>query len=210
LDHGHHFGISFISDCGLGFTLYASVFFGLNGIWNWEEDLRLSLVSLVLFYLSGKLWAKGGELTRNLALRLTAPIGLASPDQLCLPPPVSPAPTSLTCPHRPRLPLSALLEHAGLACPHGEEDGSARVLAIVLQLWQSALGFRSLSFRYRSVLFPRCGSIDNSSTSLLPHHLLVSTLVCLLRKLSSGSGLTFAWTGRTIAKPAVNLVGQAH
>jgi len=66
-----------------------------------EEDLRLSFACLALFHLSGKPWAKGGVLTRDLARRLTAPIGLA--------------------------------------CPHGEEDGSALVLGIGLRLWAPAL-----------------------------------------------------------------------
>ena len=143
--------ISFVSGCVFGFTLYAWIFFGFgfNGIWNMEEDLRLSFVCLALFHLSGKPWAKGGVLTRDLARRLTAPIGLACPHQPRLPPPVSPAPTSLACPHRPRLPLSASLAPVG----HGEEDGSALVLGIGLRLWQSALGFPSLSFIYKSIVF---------------------------------------------------------
>jgi len=37
-----------------------------------------------------------------------------------------------------------------LACPHGEEEGSALVLGIGLRLWQSALGFPSLSLSYIS------------------------------------------------------------
>ena len=53
--------ISFVSDCVFGFTLYAWGFFGFNGIWNLEEDLRLSFVSLVCFISSGKPWAKGGS-----------------------------------------------------------------------------------------------------------------------------------------------------
>jgi len=79
-----------------------------------------------------------------------------------LPPPVSPAPTSLACPHRPRL-------------PHGEEEGSALELGIGLRLWQSALNFASLSFVYKSIVFLLFGSTDNSSSSLLLHHHLVST-----------------------------------
>jgi hypothetical protein len=42
-----------------------------------EEDLRFWFVCLALFHLSGKPWAKGGVMTRDLARRLTAPIGLA-------------------------------------------------------------------------------------------------------------------------------------
>ena len=92
-----------------------------------------------------------------------------------LPPPASPAPTGLACPHQPRLPLSASLAPVGLACPHGEVDGSALVLGIGLRLWQSALGFPSLSFIYKSIVFLLFGLTDNSSSSLLLHHLLVST-----------------------------------
>jgi hypothetical protein len=111
----------------------------------------------------------------DLARRLTAPIGLACPHQPPLPPPVSPAPSSLACPDRPRLPLSASLAPVGLACPHGDDVGSVMVLGIGLRLWQSALGFPSLSFIYKSIVFLLFGSTDNSSSSLLLHHLLVST-----------------------------------
>jgi hypothetical protein len=114
-------------------------------------------------------------LTRDLVRWLTAPIGLACPQQPCLPPPVSPAPTSLSCPHRPRLPLSASLVPVCLASPHGGEEGSALVLGIGLRPWQSALGFPSLSFISRSKVFLLFGSTDNSSSSLLLYHLLVST-----------------------------------
>jgi len=79
------------------------------------------------------------------------------------PPLASPAPTSL-------------------ACPHGEEEGSALVLGIGLRLWQSALGFPSLSFIYKSIVFLLFGSTDNSSSSLLLHHLLVSTGKHIVRK----------------------------
>jgi len=68
----------------------------------------------------------------------------------------------------------------GLACPHGEEEGSALALGIGLRLWQSALGFPSLFFIYKSIVFLLFGSIDNSSSSLLLHHLLVSTLRILV------------------------------
>jgi hypothetical protein len=91
-------------------------------------------------------------------------------------PPASPAPTGLACPHQPRLPPSASPATIGLACPHGEEEGSALVLGIGLRLWQSALGFPSLSFIYKSIVFLLFGSTDNSSSSLLLHHLLVSTM----------------------------------
>jgi hypothetical protein len=73
-------------------------------------------------------------LTRDLARWLTAPIGLA-------------------CPHQPRLPPPASLAPIGLACPHSDEEGSALVLGIGLRLWQSALGFRSLSFIYKYIVF---------------------------------------------------------
>jgi hypothetical protein len=42
----------------------------------------------------------------------------------------------------------------GLACPHGEEEGSALVLGIGLRLWQSAWSFPSLSFVYKSIASP--------------------------------------------------------
>ena len=58
------------------------------------------------------------------------------------PPLASPAPTSL-------------------ACPHIEEAGSALVLGFGLRLWQSAWSFPSLSFVYKSIVFPLFGSIDN-------------------------------------------------
>jgi hypothetical protein len=79
-------------------------------------------------------------------------------------------------PHWPRLPPPASLAPIGLACPHGEEEGSALVLGIGLRLWQSALGFPSLSFIYKSIVFLLFGSTDNSSSSLLLHHHLVSTV----------------------------------
>jgi hypothetical protein len=63
----------------------------------------------------------------------------------------------------------------GLACPNGEEEGSALVLGIGLRLWQSALSFPSLSFVYKSIVFLLFGLTDNSLSSLLLHHLLVST-----------------------------------
>jgi hypothetical protein len=49
----------------------------------------------------------------------------------------------------------------GLACPHAEEEGSALVLGFGLRLWQSAWCFPSLSFVYKSIVFPLFGSIDN-------------------------------------------------
>jgi hypothetical protein len=146
------------------------------GFGTWRRISVFCLFLWVCFTSSGKPWAKRGVLTIDLARRLTAPIGFACPHQPHLPPPVSPAPTSLACPHRPRLPLSALLATVGLACPHGEEDGSALVLGIGLRLWQSALGFPSLSFIYKSIVFLLFGSTGNSSSSLLLHHLLVSTI----------------------------------
>jgi len=63
----------------------------------------------------------------------------------------------------------------GLACPHGEEEGSALVRGIGLRLWLSALGFPSLAFIYKSIVFHLFGLTDNSSSSLLLNHLLVST-----------------------------------
>jgi hypothetical protein len=118
---------------------------------------------LALFHLSGKPWAKGGVLTRDLARRLTAPIGLACPHQPRLPPPVSPAPTSLACPRRPRLPLSA--SPAPMARRTARHWYSALGSGIGLRLWQSALGFPSLSFIYKSIVFLLFGWTDNSSSS---------------------------------------------
>jgi len=58
------------------------------------------------------------------------------------PPLASPAPTSL-------------------ACPHGEEEGSALILGIGLRLWHSALSFPSLSFVYKFIVFLLFVSTDN-------------------------------------------------
>jgi len=49
----------------------------------------------------------------------------------------------------------------GLACPHGDKEGSPLVLGIGLCLWQSALGFPSLSLIYKSIVFLLFGSIGN-------------------------------------------------
>ena len=62
------------------------------------------------------------------------------------------APIGLACPHQPRLPPSASPAPICLACHHAES--SALVLGIGLRLWQSALGFPSLSFIYKSISFP--------------------------------------------------------
>ena len=47
----------------VGSTLYAWIFFGsgFNGIWNSEEDLRLSFVSLVLFHFVWKALGQRGS-----------------------------------------------------------------------------------------------------------------------------------------------------
>jgi hypothetical protein len=120
-------------------------------------DFRLFL--WFCFTSSGKPWAKGGVLTKDLARWLTAPIGLACPHQPHLPPPVSPAPTSLPCPHRPRLPLS---------------DSLAPMARRTARHWYSALGsaFGSrhwvflLSLSYiKSIVFLLFVSTDNSSSS---------------------------------------------
>jgi hypothetical protein len=122
------------------------------------SDFRLFL--WFCFISSGKRWAKGGVLTRDLARWLTAPIGLA-------------------CPHQPRLPPTASLATIGLACPMARRRArhwcSALVHGIGLRLWQSALGYPSLSFIYKFIVFLLFGSTDNSSSYLLLHHLLVST-----------------------------------
>jgi len=159
-----------------------------------EEDLRLSFVCLVLFHLSGKPWAKGGVLTRDLAQRLTAPIGLACPHQPRLPPPVSPAPTSLTCPHRPRLPLSASL---------------APMAKRTAWHWYLALGFPSLSFIYKSIVFLLFVSTDNSSTSHLLHHLLVSTRtgIYLGGRWRNPTALSLRGSGRSILR---SIFGQVY
>jgi hypothetical protein len=57
-------------------------------------------------------------------------------------------------PHWPRLPPPASPAPIGLTCPHGKEEGSALILGIGLRLWQSALSFPSLSFVYNSIVFP--------------------------------------------------------
>ena len=65
--------ISFVSDCIFGValfiwipvesTLYGWIFleFGFNGIWNSEEDLRLSFVSLVFFHFVWKALGQRGS-----------------------------------------------------------------------------------------------------------------------------------------------------
>jgi len=70
-------------------------------------------------------------------------------------PPVSPTPTCL-------------------ACPHAEEGGAALIVGVGFRLWSLALSFPSLSFLYKPIVFLLFGSTDNSSSSLLLHHLLVS------------------------------------
>ena len=73
-------------------------------------------------------------------------------------------------------------EAGGLRPPLASPAPMARRTA---RHWYSALGsgfasrhgvFR-LSFVYKSIVFPLFGSTDNSSSSLLFHHLLVSTLL---------------------------------
>jgi len=91
------------------------------------------------------------------------------------PPLASPAPTSLACPHRPHLPPPASPAPIGLVCPHGEEEGSALVLGIGLRLWQSALGFPSLSLIYKSIVFPSLWIDRQFIIFSSSHHLLVST-----------------------------------
>jgi len=120
-------------------------------------DFRLFL--WFCFTSSGKPSAKGGVLTKDLARRLTAPIGLACPHQPRLPPPASLAPIGLACPCRPRLPLSA---------------SSAPMARRTARHWYSALGsgFGSrhwvflLSLSYiKSIVFLLFVSTDNSSSS---------------------------------------------
>jgi len=53
----------------------------------------------------------------------------------------------------------------GLACPHGEEECSARLLGIGLWLWQPAQSIPSLSFIYKSTVFLLFGSTDNWASS---------------------------------------------
>jgi len=138
--------ISFLSDCVFGFTLYVWVLFGF-GIWNLEEDLSFSFVSLGLFYFVWKALGQRGSVDYGCG---PAAYG---PHWPRLPQPASPVPTGLACPYQSRLPPSASLAPVGLACPHGEEEGSALVLGIGLRPWQSALGFPSLSFIYKSIVF---------------------------------------------------------
>jgi len=108
-----------------------------------------------------------------------------------LPPPASPAPTSLACPHQLRLPPPAWSAPIGLSCPHDEEEGSALVLGIGLQLWQSALSFPSLSFVYKSIVF---------SFSLYRQtiELLRSFLIDLNTVRSSGDGLPGNYWSREV------------
>jgi len=131
----------------------------------WRRILYFGLFLWFCFTSSGKPWAKGGVLTRDLARQLTAPIGLACPHQPRLPPPVSPAPPAslapigLACPCRPRLNLSA---------------SPARLARRTARYWYSALGslFGSwhwvflLSLLYiKSIVFLLFVSSENSSSS---------------------------------------------
>jgi hypothetical protein len=77
-----------------------------------------------------------------------------------------------------------------LACPHGEEEGSALLLGIGLRLWQSALSFASLSFVYKSIVFPSLW-IDRQLSFFIPS-LLLSTFGMvgfLMVVLASSGGL---------------------
>jgi len=95
----------------------------------------------------------------------------------CLPPPASPAPTSLACPLRSRLPPPALPAPIGLDSPHGEEEGSALVLGIGLQLWQSALGFPSLPFIYQSIVLSSLWIDRQLSFFILSHlHSMIASV----------------------------------
>ena len=81
--------------------------FGFNGIWNLEEDLRLSFVSLVLFYFVWKALGQSGSVDWGfgpVASLVFGAGGLGHEAGGLRPPLASPAPTSLACPHRPRLP----------------------------------------------------------------------------------------------------------
>jgi len=136
------------------------------GTWRRISDFRLFL--WFCFTSSGKPWAKGGVLTRDLARRLTAPNGLACPHQSRLPPSASPAPTSLACPHQPCLPPS---------------PSPAPMATRTARHWYSALGsgFGSrhwvfhLSHSYiKSIVFLLFVSTDNSSSS--PSSSRVNTL----------------------------------
>jgi len=79
------------------------------------------------FILSGRPWAKGRVLTRDLARWLPSCSVLADSGMWpvacslhwpCLPSPALPAPTSIACPLRPHLPPLASHAPIGLACPH--------------------------------------------------------------------------------------------
>ena len=70
-------------------------------------------------------------------------------------------------------PPSASPAPIGLACPHGEQEGSALVLGIGLRLWQPALSFPSLSFVYKSIVFSSLW-IDRQLSFFVPA-LLLST-----------------------------------
>jgi len=117
------------------------------------SDCRLFLWICLSF--AGKPWAKGGVLTRDLARWLPCCVGLAG---LCMRP-------VAYGPHWPRLPPPTSPAPIRLACLHGVEEGSALVLGIGLRLWKSALGFPSLSLKYKSRVFLLFGSTDTSSFS---------------------------------------------
>jgi hypothetical protein len=51
----------------VGFTSYASIFFGFrfNGIWNLQEDRRLSLVSVILPHFISKAFGQRGSIDKG-------------------------------------------------------------------------------------------------------------------------------------------------
>ena len=90
---------------------------------------------LVLFHLSGKPWVKGGVLIRDVAR--WCPYCSVLEDSGMWP--------VARGPHWPPLPPPPSPDPIGLACPHGKVEGLAPVLGIGFRLWQSALGFFLLS-----------------------------------------------------------------
>jgi len=139
--------------------------FGLNGIWKSEEDLRLLFVFFVLFYSVWKALGQRGSVDYGFGPVASLVFGAGRLGHVAgglRPPLASPAPTSLACPHQPRLPLSA---------------SPAPMARRRARHWYSALGsgFGSrhwvflLSLLYISSLFSF--SLDQQTI----HHLLVST-----------------------------------
>jgi len=126
----------------IGFPLVNGVYFGI-----------VSLFSL--FTSSGKPWAKGGVLTRDLARWLGAG-GLGHEAGGLWPPLASPAPTSLACPHQPCLPPWA--SPAPMLRRRPSSGTGTRLRAPVVILGFGEYGLFSV---YKSSVFSSLVSIDN-------------------------------------------------